>query len=375
MSSAEKRARFQRAVSRMTDEAEREFPLLKIEFRPVPEDQNGFLQLYRFTGKYDTSDPVFAELKGFTGKNRSSWEVEKAKLWLQENAAIVEEIERIAMLKDRSLSGDPPGYVGFIKASMVKSAADVMMVKARLAAEEKDEKLSILYIGAAQNLASHLREIEAPTLLLETVVIGIDRDICQTVFKNLLPSFGRDADLAKWRSVLAVRNYNTEECSKVIRGEWFMMSRFFFPPLLVQGSDELPDPGSFLKYYASLVYDRMSWLEGASLAQLQDLEILDEGKIREVSKKGQEILKVSAMGVEAWKKGYCTAVSKMAKYRAALDLLILEKEYPEWSATDMALKATHEPLSAKPFVFDAVKRRLSPPPEFAGEMEEIDLPW
>ncbi|MFT4175633.1 MAG: hypothetical protein QM627_03175 [Luteolibacter sp.] len=373
MSSAEKRARVHRAVSRMTDDVEREFPLLKIEFRSIPEDRNGFLQLYRFAKKYDTSDPVFAGLKEFTGQNGSSWDAEKAKRWLEENATLVEEIERIAVMKDRSLSGMPDDYAGFLGGGVVY-AANAMIVKARLAADAKDEERSLHWIGAAQNIASHLRETEAPTLLAETMNVLIDQNIHRVVFEDLLPAFGRDADLTKWRSVLAVRNYNPEELSKVIRGEWYTMSRVFFPLLLAQGSDELPDPENFLKCYASLVHDRMSWLEGASLVQLRDLEMLDEGKIKGVSKKGRELMTIAATGAKPWMNGYCTVAPGIASYRAAMDLLILEKQ--EGALSKESPKAvTLEPLSGVPFVLDVDKRQLLPPATGEEYPEALQLPW
>src|SRR5690606_18255333 len=120
----------------------------------------------------------------------------------------------------------------------VKAASDLLIAKARLAAEAGNEAEALRLAAAVQNLASHCREIETPSLLAETIVLLVDLALQEATLQHLLPSIGREADLPKWQAILSSRSYDSAAFAKVMRGEWSIMMNFFLLPVLVNKTHE-----------------------------------------------------------------------------------------------------------------------------------------
>ncbi|MDD2766112.1 MAG: hypothetical protein PHE83_19285 [Opitutaceae bacterium] len=160
-------ARHRQQSLALKDKLTAEFPALKATARPVPDDENGFLLLYKLSGGgLALCDlPLSTEFKQILRYN-TPWNPEIARRCLAEHAKLVSRIEHIAALNTRSSAIKmPPDYVGFINTRSGKTCFDILMVKARLAAEAGDENETLRLIGAAGNLSSHYRDVETPSLL------------------------------------------------------------------------------------------------------------------------------------------------------------------------------------------------------------------
>jgi hypothetical protein len=370
------------ATKRM-DQLVAEFPALRITEHPVPDDQNGFLLFYRLSGALGGYElPLTKEFQQFLEQQHTDdkipWSPEIAKRCLAGNAHVVDQIERIASLKTCSSANMPAGYVGFIGAKPAVNCADILLIKARLAAEAKDEKETLRLVAAAQNLASLFREIETPTLLYETVTILVDLRIHKEAFKHLLPALGRDADLMQWRSVLAPRKYTPAGFAKIMRGEWHTMAGFFlFPSILDPNNPDVPPDAEALAHaYASsysMQVTRLSMMNFEEFAR-QDDEF-SSAPFAQLSWKSRQIAKKLFVGSKAWANGYARAASISAQYQAAFDLLILEKSGKKL-IPELAAEVTRDPISGLPFLFDPATRALSPPPAAAKlDVKPLNLPW
>jgi hypothetical protein len=366
------------ATKRM-DQLVTEFPALRITEHPIPDDQNGFLLLYKLGGGSDSRGnlPITYEFWQLLD-DRIPWSPELAKRCLAEHAALVTKIEQIALLKTRSSANMPADYVGFLDAGKAKYCADILLLKARLAAEAKDEKATLRHVAAAQNLVSHLREVETPTLLGEIIAIMVDLRIHSEAFKHLLPALGRDADLMQWRSVLAPRKYTPAGFAKIMRGEWHTMARFCLYPGILDSNDPNapPDAEALAHAFASSYSMQVTRLNTMNFEELTSQgNGFSSAPFTQLSEKSREIEKALSINSQSWAKSYARAASDFAQYQAALDLLILEKSGKKL-VPELAAEITRDPLSGLPFLFDPATRALSPPPAAAKHyVKPLNLPW
>ena len=349
------------------------YPELKPENHPVPDAENGFLQLYRFYQQHDSiKSPDLLELQRFIGENR--WAAAEAKRLLSQNTEPVARIEAIAALTQRSTANMPDDYTVFIGARSLKLAAEILMMKARLAAEAHDEPEALRLTKAALNLGSHLREVEAPTLLGETVVVVLDLSIANVTFQHVLPALGRDANLAQWKAALNRRTYGPADFAQVMRGDWDNSMRYYLFPVLVDRSNRNrpKDADEFAHVMSFHYYAYIMRLRGMSLAEMpMDPGIAVPGDLKKMSAKSRELYDLFMVGSKAWSKGYQRASVKMALYQAAFDLLILEKEGAKLTPASTE-NINHDPLAEKPFDFDPATRTLT---TTTRDIEPLKLPF
>jgi len=368
-----------RQVSReLREKLEGEFPILMVEPHPVPDDQNGFLQTYLLS-----PPPLYQNLRISQEfremiDGQSKWNAEDAKRLLNEHADLVGTIEGIATLKQRSSSNMPVGYNGFIAARSGKAAAEILLLKARLAAEADDENEAIRLVSAAGNLVDHYRKVESPTLLAETVVILIDLSIRASVFEHVLPALGRKADLARWQSVLKPADYSPSELGRVMRGEWQVTSEFLLYPIILNPKlkDAPPDPEALARVHAARFSSLVTRLKGASLLQLKETrDLLGEQDLSQLSSKSRQFDDLLRIGFDAWSRGFVRASVIMNQYQAALDLLISEKEGQSLTP-ESPLSVTREPIWGQSFRFDPTFREITVPSGLETlEIQTLKLPW
>ncbi len=351
-----------------------EFPGLAAEAKPVPAELNGFLALHKFTGYPLGTGPRVGPKLAHLLAGKVEWNAEAVKAALDENPAEVAKAEEIAAMPNHSCSGMPGDYNGFISARAGKFCADVLLLKARLAAEAKDEAEALRLVGAARNLTRHYREIEQPCLLAETVAMLLDLSVTECVFEHLLPQLGAQADLVKWKQALVTRGYTPADFAEVMRGEWNASTEYYLIPYIIK---QAPADGEKLLRihagnYETLVktLPTMSWQEFLH----QPCGSLGEG-FNFLSDESREIAKVISVGCNAWTKGYVRAASKLATHQAALDLMLLEKAGENLDPTTVE-KIVVEPVSGQRFTYEPTSRTLSPPEGMKEyEVGTVKLPW
>ena len=343
-----------------------EFPALKATERPVPAEENGFLLLYQFGSALTISE----EFKKILA-DRDWWDAETAKRCLAEHAEVVGKIEHIAALTTHSSANMPADYMGFINARPGIQGCQILLLKARLAAEAGDETETLRLVSAAGNLGSHYQDIEVPSFLSETVAILIDRSIEDLSFQTLLPALGKTANPDRWKSILGRKIYSGAELAKMMRGEWNIGADFMeFPLLAVSGKNcEMPDAEETSHCFSSIYSQCASDLPSRSLADLMHYKIVCPGGASRLSEEGRGIIDLISIGPGSWFQGYVQAAAVHEQHQAALDLLILEKAGATLTPADTN-RITREPVSGSPFVFDAASRKLSAP-----EMDPLTLPW
>ncbi len=350
--SGERRTKCRETVERLAAE----FPGLRIEPKPVPDEENAFLLLHKISGFPHSQGPSASKELSNLISGRTPWDSTLAKAALDADSDIVAHAERVAAMTGRSSSNMPDNYHGFVVARTGKLFADVLMIKARIAAEAKDEEEALRLVSASRNLARHYLDIDKPILLSATVSILIDIAVTNAAFEHLLPSLGREADLERWKDALRMEPYSPARFADLMRGEWSATVEFYLMPVVMRQAP--PDGEELVRIYTS---NYEAFVLASSERTLIDTldggcEALSEG-FSHLSPKSQEIAEAFFIGSKAWAKGYIRAERIRALQDAALELLTLEWE-GEALTVDTAAEVTLDPLSGQPFVFDIPARTL-----------------
>lgn len=369
----EMRARIDGAIA----DFEKDFPILDTVERPVPDDVNGYRLIHELMDP--TGDPrtfVGQELADLLGE-KAAWDAVKMKTLLAEHAELVGKIGRIASLPTRSSTHMPDNYFGFISARAGKFSAEILLAKARLAAEAGDEKEALHQVAAALNFSRHYVEVEEPTLLGETVAILIEQQIQKAALTQLLPALGRSADLAAWKQVLTPREINGAHWAALMRGEWHNSCRYMLMPFLLDGrrKDNPPDAEEFLRFYTEHWAKLIGSYGGMSPAELLKAGGPDMAGYSSLSEESRQYADLAFIGAGSWTHGYVRHAKINAQYQAAMELLITEKSGGTLASTSVE-KVTRNPLDGAAFSYDPATRTLSSPPAWEKDGEvKIVLPF
>lgn len=354
-----------------------EFPDLAVEEKSVPQEQNGFRLLYELADDDGQPKiPVTPELRALL-KEGAPWDPAAMRAALEANVEFISHIERIAALPDRSSMNMPVDYLNFFHARPVKLGSDILLAKARLAAEAKDEAEALRLVNATLNLASHLDRIETPSLLAITIALLLDLQTQDAIMTKILPALGRDADLPRWRAAITSRpEYNADEFARLMRGEWNSTLEFFILPIMFSPNyeDRPDDYEAFVRAY-TVKFDFLCKALAGQKPRI--LLYLPPTPLPEKLSRGSwELLEMCQVGAGNWGKGYARAGTIRARSLAALDLLILEKTGATLAA-DSTAGVTFEPLSDERFLYDPATRTVTTHSTFPQDIEvkPLVLPW
>ena len=354
-----------------------EFPGLTIAPHPVPAEQNAFLMLCKLGDTSSYSEPELADDISGLIAGRIPWDVVLAEKCLAENQELVGRLEEIAALGTRSSSEMPSTYVGFIDARPIKEGADLLMLKARLSAVAGNESEALRLTRATMNIASHLHEIESPTLLCETVRILVELAAGRIAFEHILPSLGPGVDLGAWKSALAPCGYSPSDFVKAVRGEWHAAMGYYVP-LCLRDPKHTGISERFIHVYSVELESRVlsvSTLQLADFLKLEGRFSTSFSAYSGLSKESRELLKSTFNGIPDWARGFVRAAAATAQYQAALDFLILEGTGVVSDADPFAGIAP-DPVTRMSFSFDPATRMVSAPAATAAiGVEPLKLPW
>ena len=354
-----------------------EFPDLAVKEKPVPDDQNGFRLIYGLADDDGQPKiPVTPELRALL-KDEAPWDPAAMRAELEANGEFVSHIEHIAALPQRSSANMPAEFVNFVHARPVKLGSDILLAKARLAAEAKDEAEALRLVKSSFNLASHLDRIETPSLLAITIALIVDLQTQDTIMTKILPALGRDADLPDWRAAITSRpEYNADEFARLMRGEWNSTLEFFILPILCSPNyEDRPEDYEALVRAYTVKFDFLcKTLAGQKPRILVYLPPTPNPE--KLSRGSWDLLEMFQIGAGKWGHGYARAAAVRARNLAALDLLILEKSGTALTA-DTVSKVNTEPLSEGTFIYDPTTRTISAPASIAEEVgvKPVKLPW
>lgn len=375
---SEEQAAARKRAEELRQELLATYPTLAPQEHPVPDERNGFRLLIELADDMDKGKTPMTFALGERVKSNFPWDPVAMRAALAENGELIARIESIAALPERSSVGLPERFDISISSGEVKACGDILMAKARLAAEAKDEAEALRLTTAALNLASHLDQVERPTFLNALIGMLTDQNVNRAVITDLLPALGQDADLSKWRTALTFRpTYSADHCAHIVRGEWNVtFSHFYLPMLLAPGANGNPKDGEAFAHAHAEQFDFIiRSLKGRKPTVLLAIPTPPAPKAK-LSRESRNLLDVSFDAFTTWIRGYARAASVRAMTLAALDLLAMEKSGTTLTK-DSISKVTPEPLTGQTFLYDPATRTLTTPTTFPGDtkVKPLKLPW
>jgi hypothetical protein len=214
-------------------------PGLQIEYRDVPDAENGYLQWVAFIdelgGPEEATFGLPEDIAEMFGHN-ASFHPDRFREWLAQNKQLMQRITRLGLLPDRSCKGVDPHEMYALPHTLFRDASGLLRMQAHLALEDGDSETAMRSMKAAIGTAGHLDGIEAPTFLTSTVATQIRE---RTMALAGLHFRRDDRDwISSLNESLESEACSPERLATLVRGEWNTLARHILLPGLL-GSGRL----------------------------------------------------------------------------------------------------------------------------------------
>lgn len=362
------------AADRWFADLQKRYPWLAVEFRDVPDEQNGFLRYIEYLRTLDSDGPsprlpIPGSIQAMMD-DATSFDAEAYAAWMEMNRPLLADILAIAEAPDRSSKGIDPWDFVFIEARPAAQMAGLLRLEARLAMTRSDQERTRRLFAAAMNLASHFDGIETPTLLSSTVAILIRSSSQNDFLNNHLPTIADDpAALKVWREALRHQEPLIDSTRNLLVGEWHVTTRAMILPGMISGNPRWFGEGTeeiireaqpWLDAHASILKNAFVGLTTESPSKFAEHPFRMAPEASQLCDASREQLEALGGGTATWLGGMHRAQTEMAM-TDALFAIALGENPPV------------DPISGKPFVWDSGARTLSAP--FAnGDIEPLCLP-
>lgn len=369
----EERKQARMVVKEWREECLKAYPILAVEPNPVPDEENGFLLLCRLDQRMDLPN----ESREILNSINKGFDLDAGRKLIEQHDDVIKHIEHIASLPKRSSFNLPDDYFGFIGAMDCKLATELLLLKASLAAHEGDDETAFHCVRLTGNLADHLREIETPYLLSETVAILIELSRQSVVLEQILPKLDPKTGLQVWHDELNLMGQLTNQrFADLMRGEWQTSSMYVVFPMIAEMdySGEIGDGKSCVMVYSEWMTEMINAYQSAGPHETVRVKDQEED-FAHLNRDQREIMSLMSIGANAWSNGFRRSAVVTACSLAALELLMLEQQ-GETLTAESALKVTKDPLTGTPFILDPSTRYLTVTNnEVCENVEPVKLPW
>ena len=177
----ERNAEYDRAMGQLLSR----HPSLKPQWKNIPPEKNGYLQLIRLAEKRIEACDVAVSDSEYTLfdfhldypnvisdaiHETGDYDSEAIGEYLAKEADLLSELRRIGLMAEQSAHGvNIEIYEVGYPASFIKGCVDVLCLDARWAAERGDKERAVTSLSAAHRMVRHQCQIEVPSLIHETV--------------------------------------------------------------------------------------------------------------------------------------------------------------------------------------------------------------
>lgn len=369
------RAASQLAADRWYEELVERHSDFQVDFKEVPDDENGFLQLLVLAEELEDTEFVPSEIRRMLGGSET-WDADRFRSWKSENGPFMTRVLDIAELPEQSVRGLEITRYYFIHSRLYKTFVDLLTASGRAAHESGDSASALRHYRAAMNVANHLDHVELPTLLAKTVAILTRQHVWGQFTTHLLPDLAdQPATLVKWRDALSYEEDLATEWPRLVAGEWHIVMRAFILPAALDvdanrsepehpnskepDATELPEPREVIAAYTSAMREIRTLMDHQTPRELLEAPSIPHYSFEGYSRATQQYLDTFSVGWDAWIRGLLRSNSKAFLMQAAISIP-LDETPPV------------EPITGRPFDWNPDTRTLSLPAEAAELDFDID---
>ena len=382
-----KRSRGKRGLSVDDPEVQREaeqryqellarHPEFKVEFKDVPDEENGFLQFLNLLDDLKPGDPFHTSLvmdKDFREMLDGETAFDPALLdtWIEKNPDLFQRILNMAEAPGRSVKGISMERYHFISALPATIANGLLLASARAALERGNPDEALRYHRASLNFANHLDGTEIHSTMGRSVSNLLRKFSVENFHKHILPELINNPEtLAAWSGAIPMSRHIEEDAPEMFKGEWHLSTRMMLLPILISADPSVLDGIQPLttaeqydvaEAYTSRMIDR---IDGFSLGNFTNLGETSRGPFKEypsLSPSANRILEALFIDLRSWFIGLSRQVSVTAQHEALLSIALGEPP-------------PSDPISGEPFLWDPETRTLSLPDAHKGFDDAIMIP-
>ena len=349
-------------------------PELQPEWKNVKPEDNGYLKLMQLAERYAGEDEPYEPTLGFPREivnainELEEWDVDTLRAYFLKEEDLVDEIRSIGLMPERSMAGtDIDSFFELYPANFIKQCADLLCLDARFAAKEGNKERALSSLLAAQGIAEHVCQIEAPSLIHETVGILVQLTVFGAAVHDVIADLGLTQDeISDLRKKLKPRT--NRDMRRVIKGEFYVGTRALLMPYAhpvgnTEAAYIIPDLEILYDEYAESAKHNMkilSWLSMRGRFEVKENPWPYKLK-SELSRPAREIVgDVSFLSFQVYGNGF-RRTQIIYRYHDAVLAIAAGEEPPV------------ELLTGEPFVFDPVTRELGLPDDELLEEQDINL--
>ncbi|MCF6313903.1 MAG: hypothetical protein L3J39_15765 [Verrucomicrobiales bacterium] len=309
------------------------YPLLKVEYKNVPDDQNGFLKILEWQEDAEVMEKW--EQTNLPDKFTAIWQSEnkknafpdntlsEAKAYLKKHQPSLERAMKIGLLPNQSNAGISPDRFYFTSIPFTKNITDHLKLKACIENEEGDLKSAFQTFRAINGWADHLGEIETPTLILTTLSMAIRLSSQSLIHSRILPQLPNNKNHSKqwepWIKLITLKNDVSKNFLHMWRGEWQHVVHVTWVKVELLRIN-LQDYEALLTAYTEDLYDRID-IQTLFTPKSTPLRTHDH-----LSRKSLLTLDLLNLGISACASGYLRSHTILRQYQIAFALKKLEAE-------------------------------------------------
>lgn len=342
------------------------YPQMKPNYRDVPDAENGFLQFLLLDETVKESrlpqelDDMFAE--------GSEWNSEKFKAWLDENQDYLTQILHVADSPGQSVKGIDFERI-FNSARLSGEFGKILLGATRLAFESGDQESALRYAKAIDALGGHLTNVEVPSMLAEVIAVGYHTKLRGLFLEKFFPTLSDNPQaLTRWQEIITPKELPSSEYSRILAGDWNVAMRIQILPTLLgahtltqeETSFQFSDSGEFIDLYTTAIRKFAVSLASA-------------GPDRVNLSPGEFSFPESGIDPKTLKMLH----DFLAPYRGLYQALGIQTTRITMISAAIAIQLGEEPpvdpVSGKPFRWDAESRTLSYPEGVEAD-DPIKLP-
>lgn len=349
------------------------YPELAVASKNVPPERNGFLRWLEFAERFNPDAKRGVEGLGVPEdikkhlSGETPWDATSVRAWLQRERANLDEIRAIGLMTEQSITGIDIERWGFMSARLAKDAGDMLLLDARLAAEDGDVARALEAIRAANGLAAHFGNVETPSLLSITVQIVLQLQNQRYALNHIMPALpAGQLDPGEWQAALNPTVMPPSEFARIMCGEWHVSGREFLMPMLANAADpKYPsDPDALIDVNAGYFSQYMDLYASNSPTDWPKITGPGIPAMSHLSRSSRDAIEILFVGAQAWSRGYERAQSAAGMTQAAFAVM-------------QGQPVPNDPVYGQSYGWDPATRTLSPPdsPEFKKmELKPIVVP-
>lgn len=313
------------------------YPLLKFEYKNIPDDQNGFLKILEWQEQLDAQkswDQVsfpdkFNDLLQLGSKNISipDQKILEAEEYLKNRRNLLSRAMKIGQLPGQSVANISANRYWPTSLPFCSSIFDHLKLKALLEAYRGDEYATLQTLKAILAWGRHLSDIETSPLTIAPRGIALQNQCLKTIHEQIFPLLSdKKLNFSQWAEIMETDLNILYQWQRLLRSEWHIVLKTMVSSYLL--SENPRDPIAFLEVYTTAISD----LSNPTVLTTADITFTPPAI--KLSRKSHGVYEMTTMGLQPFAHASLRIWATNQQYRLAFTLKKLEVQGRDLKSLD-----------------------------------------